>query len=134
MAPLSPAEFVAGFALGGVTRGLLVGGVVALAMWPFVPFSLAHPAFAAFHALAACLLLALMGILGGLWAQKMDHLVLSALAPTDGIAAILLLPLPLERNKALNRALLRAAKIAGLRPLGAKSDRTRVAVVRLRAC
>ncbi len=74
MAPLSPAEFVAGFALGAVTRGLLVGAVVALAMWPFVPFGLAHPALAIFHALTACLLLALLGILGGLWAQKMDHL------------------------------------------------------------
>jgi ABC-2 type transport system permease protein len=74
MAPLSPAEFVTGFALGGVTRGLLVGAVVALAMWPFVPFGLVHPAFVLFHALAACLLLSLLGILGGLWAQKMDHL------------------------------------------------------------
>jgi hypothetical protein len=36
-----------------------------------------------------------------------------------------LLPqLPLERNKALNRTPLRAAEIADLRPLGAKSDRT----------
>ncbi len=74
MAPLSPAEFVAGFALGAVTRGLLVGGAVALAMWPFVPLGFAHPAFVAFHALAACLLLALLGILTGLWARKMDHL------------------------------------------------------------
>lgn len=74
VAPLSPAEFVAGFALGGVTRGLLVGAVVSLAMWPFVPFSLAHPGFVAIHALAACLLLALLGILGGVWGQKMDHL------------------------------------------------------------
>ena len=68
MAPLSPAEFVAGFALGAVTRGLLVGGAVALAMRPFVPFGLAHPAFAALHALAACLLLALLG----LWAAAPD--------------------------------------------------------------
>ncbi len=74
MAPLSPSEFVAGFALGAVTRGLLVGIVVGLAMWPFVPLGLAHPAFIAFHALAACMLLGLLGILGGLWAQKMDHL------------------------------------------------------------
>jgi ABC-2 type transport system permease protein len=74
VAPLAPAELVAGFALGGITRGLLVGAVVAIAMWPFVPFGLAHPGFALFHALAACLLLALLGILGGLWGQKMDHL------------------------------------------------------------
>lgn len=74
MAPLSPGEFVAGFALSAVTRGLLVGAAVAVAMWPFVPLGLAHPAFALFHTLAACLLLALVGILGGLWAQKMDQL------------------------------------------------------------
>jgi hypothetical protein len=40
------------------------------------------------------------------------------------MAAILLPPLPLERNKALNRTPLLAAEIADLRPLGAKSDRT----------
>jgi hypothetical protein len=44
--------------------------------------------------------------------------VLSALAPTDGMAAILLPSLLLERKKALNRAPLRADKIADLRPLG----------------
>jgi ABC-2 type transport system permease protein len=74
MAPLSPGELVCGFTLGGVTRGLLVGLAVALAMWPFVPFGLAHPAFALFHAVAATMLLALLGVLGGLWSQKMDHL------------------------------------------------------------
>ncbi|MCB4824218.1 MULTISPECIES: ABC transporter permease [Roseicella] len=74
VAPLSPMELVAGFALGAVTRGLLVGAAVALAMGPFVSFRVAHPGFVVFHALAACLLLGLLGILGGLWAQKMDHL------------------------------------------------------------
>lgn len=74
MAPLSPGELVCGFALGGVTRGLLVGVVVALAMLPFAPLGLAHPGYVLFHAIAASLLLALLGILGGLWAQKMDHL------------------------------------------------------------
>lgn len=74
LAPLSPGEFVAGFALGGVTRGLLVGAAVAVTMWPFVTLGFAHPAFLAFHAITACLLLALLGLLGGLWARKMDHL------------------------------------------------------------
>lgn len=74
LAPLSPGEFVAGFALGGLTRGLLVGAAVALATWPFVALGLAHPFYAAFHAVCACLLLALLGLLGGLWARKFDHL------------------------------------------------------------
>jgi ABC-2 type transport system permease protein len=74
MAPLSPGELTWGFALSGVTRGLLVGIAVGLAMWPFVPLGIVHPAFALLHALAASLLLALLGILAGLWAQKMDQL------------------------------------------------------------
>ena len=40
------------------------------------------------------------------------------------MAAILLPPRPLKRNKALNRTPLHAGRIAALRPLGAKSDRT----------
>jgi ABC-2 type transport system permease protein len=74
MAPLRPGELTCGFALGGVTRGLVVGVVVALAMWPFVPLGALHPAYLLFHAIAASLLLALLGILTGLRALKMDHL------------------------------------------------------------
>ena len=74
LAPLSPGELVAGFALGGLTRGLLVGVLVALVMLPFVTLGLAHPGFVVFHAVAACLLLALLGLLGGLWARKLDQL------------------------------------------------------------
>ncbi len=74
LVPLSPGAFVAGFALGGLTRGLLVGALVAVVTLPFVSLGLAHPAFVAFHAVAACLLLALLGLLGGLWARKLDQL------------------------------------------------------------
>jgi ABC-2 type transport system permease protein len=74
MAPLNPAELTAGLALGGMTRGLLVGAVVALAMWPFAPLGVARPAYLLFHAVAASLFLSLLGILAGLWAQKMDDL------------------------------------------------------------
>lgn len=74
MAPLSPGELTWGFALSGVTRGLVVGVTVGLAMWPFAPLGVVYPAFAVLHALAASLLLALFGILAGLWAQKMDQL------------------------------------------------------------
>ena len=40
------------------------------------------------------------------------------------MAAILLPLLPLQRNKAVNRTPLHTGRIADLRPLGAKSDRT----------
>ena len=74
MPPLSAAEFTAGFALGGVTRGLLVGVVVGVTMAAFVPVHLRAPGFILFHAVAASLLLSLLGLLGGIWADKFDHI------------------------------------------------------------
>jgi ABC-2 type transport system permease protein len=74
MPPLSPAEFTWGFALGGMTRGLIVGLVVAATMALFVPMHVALPGFALFHAFAASLLLSLLGVLGGIWADKFDHI------------------------------------------------------------
>jgi len=74
MPPLSAGELTWGFALGGVTRGLLVGGVVAGAMAVFVPMSMAAPGFVLFHAVAASLLLSVLGAIGGIWADKFDHI------------------------------------------------------------
>jgi ABC-2 type transport system permease protein len=51
-----------------------VGLVIGLAMTPFVSISLPHPGLILFHALAASSLLALLGILAGLWAERMDSL------------------------------------------------------------
>ena len=74
MPPLSPAELTWGFALGGMTRGILVGVVVAAAMALFVPLGLHDPVFVIFHGIAASLLLSLLGLLGGIWAEKFDHI------------------------------------------------------------
>ncbi len=74
MAPLSPGELVAAIALGGATRGLLVGGIVAAAMVPFVELRPTNPGFVVFHAAAGSMLLALLGVVGGVLAQKFDHL------------------------------------------------------------
>ena len=74
MPPLSAGELTWGFALGGVTRGILVGMVVAAAMSIFVELPLARPGFILFHAVAASLLLSLLGLLGGIWADKFDHI------------------------------------------------------------
>ncbi|MEI6557060.1 MAG: ABC transporter permease [Rhodospirillaceae bacterium] len=74
MPPLSAGELMAGFALGGVTRGLVVGVVTGLAIWPFMPFTLAHPVFALYHGVMAVTMLALLGLIGGIWAEKFDHI------------------------------------------------------------
>jgi ABC-2 type transport system permease protein len=72
--PLSAFEQTAGFALGAGTRGLLVGVVTAAAVWPFSHFHLPHPVLALYFAVTGSLLLGLVGMLTGIWAEKFDHL------------------------------------------------------------
>lgn len=74
MPPLSPAELTFSFALGGVTRGVLVGITVALAVALFVPIEVHHWGYLIFHIFAASLLLALLGVLTGVWAQSFDQM------------------------------------------------------------
>ena len=74
MPPLSAAEMTLGVAGGGVTRGVVVGLTTGIAMFVFVHFGIAHPLFVLFHAVAASLLMALLGILAGIWAEKFDQM------------------------------------------------------------
>lgn len=74
MPPLSPLELTLGFAGGGVTRGLMVGLAVGLGMWFFVPVTLHNPLFIVYHAVMASLMLALLGMIGGIWSEKFDHI------------------------------------------------------------
>jgi ABC-2 type transport system permease protein len=74
MPPLSPGELNFGFAAGGVVRGLVVGAVTALAMAVFVPLHIHAIGFVLFHAVAASLMLSLLGIIGGIWSEKFDHI------------------------------------------------------------
>lgn len=74
MPPLSPAEFVAGFALGGMTRGLVVGLVTATAVSLFVDVSIHSVGAVVFFAANAALMLSFIGIAGGIWADKFDHI------------------------------------------------------------
>ncbi len=74
MPPLSPGEQALGLAGGGVTRGLIVGVAVGLAMWAFIPIGVYDPVFVVFHAVNASLMLALLGMVGGIWSEKFDHI------------------------------------------------------------
>lgn len=74
MPPLSAAELTIAFALGGVTRGLCVGCAVLCAAYFFVPLLFPHPFFVLFHAVAASLMLSLLGMIAGIWADKFDHM------------------------------------------------------------
>lgn len=74
MPPLTGAEQTAAVALGGVARGLAVGIAVGLAMALFVPMSVHNPALIVYHAVMGSLMLSLLGMMGGIWADKFDHM------------------------------------------------------------
>ncbi len=74
MPPLSPSELTLGYALAGVTRGLLVGLACILAMTIFVETHVRDPALIVYHAVMASLMLSLLGLMGGIWADKFDHI------------------------------------------------------------
>lgn len=74
MPPLSPSEQALGLVGGGVTRGLLVGVAVTAIMWFFVPFAFHAPLVSIYHAVMASLMLSLLGMVGGIWAEKFDHI------------------------------------------------------------
>lgn len=74
MAPLSPFEQLTAYVAGGVVRGLFVGLAVGTAMIPFVSFHIALPGLVLYHAVMGSLMLSLLGLMGGIWAEKFDHL------------------------------------------------------------
>jgi ABC-2 type transport system permease protein len=76
MPPLSSGELLFGLAMGGVTRGFLVGCVVFVAMAPFVHLTMAHPVAILYFVISASLLLSLLGVLAALWAEKFDQMAM----------------------------------------------------------
>lgn len=75
MPPLSEAELMIGILAAAITRAVLVGGAVALAMWlwPDVELSAAHPWAIVWFGLMGAVMLALLGFLASLWGDKFDH-------------------------------------------------------------
>jgi ABC-2 type transport system permease protein len=74
MPPINAWELTLGFALGGLTRGLMVGLVVTAAMAFFVHVEIDSLWAALFYATAASLMLSVLGVIGAIWADKFDHL------------------------------------------------------------
>ena len=72
MAPLSAGERLAAYAGAAVSAGLICAAASAAVLWPFAHFALAAPLALAYFSLAGTLMLALLGIIAGLWAQRWD--------------------------------------------------------------
>jgi ABC-2 type transport system permease protein len=75
MPPLSTAELLVGIVSAAVTRAFLVGAVMWLAMllWPGVHVGMANPLVVLWFGLMGSLLLAFLGLLTSIWADKFDH-------------------------------------------------------------
>ena len=75
MPPLSEGELMLAMTAAAVTRALCVGLAVygAMLLWPGVHLTLAHPWAVAWFGLMGSIMLALVGLLTSLWAEKFDH-------------------------------------------------------------
>jgi ABC-2 type transport system permease protein len=75
MPPLSHGELLFCYVAGAVTRAWAVGAAIWLAMllWPGVDVSIANPLLVFVFGTLGSLLLALLGVLTGIWADKFDH-------------------------------------------------------------
>jgi ABC-2 type transport system permease protein len=75
MPPLSTGELIAGLVGASVTRAFLVGFAVWIVMsfWPGVHVGIAHPLSVFWFGLMGSLMLAFLGLLTSVWAEKFDH-------------------------------------------------------------
>ncbi len=74
MPPLKGWEITLGIVGGGITRGVLVGIAVMIAMAIFVPYTMHNPLLGIFYVVSASIMMALLGMLGGVYAQGFDQL------------------------------------------------------------
>jgi len=74
MAPLSPAEVLAGYVAGSVARGLIVAVVITIGVWLFLGVGLAHPFWALTFWVLGSIFMGSLGLIAGIYAQKFDQL------------------------------------------------------------
>lgn len=75
MPPLSNGELIVGLIGAAVTRAILVGLAITAAMllWPGVHLTATHPWAIVWFGLMGSILLAVIGLITSLWAEKFDH-------------------------------------------------------------
>jgi len=72
--PLSASELTVGFIAGAATRGIVVGVVTAVCILPFTHMAVAHLWAVLWFGLTASLILGMVGVAAGLWAEKFDQM------------------------------------------------------------
>jgi len=74
MPPLSAAELTVAFITGAAARGIVVGLASAAIALPFTHVQIAHWWAVFYFGLSAAVIMAALGLLGGIWAEKFDQL------------------------------------------------------------
>jgi len=74
MPPLTSTELTFCFAMASLTRGVMVGIATVAAMSVFVAVPVHDWAAILFFGLGAAMMLSLLGLMGGIWADKFDHI------------------------------------------------------------
>jgi len=74
MPPLSALELTIAFIVGAAARGILVGLASLVAVCWLANVIPAHPLVAIYYAIVASVIFGAIGLLGGIWADKFDHL------------------------------------------------------------
>lgn len=72
--PLTPWELTAGFVGGATARGMLVAFASAMVCAPFASLHVSHLWALVFFGIAASVMMGGLGVIGGVWAEKFDHL------------------------------------------------------------
>jgi ABC-2 type transport system permease protein len=74
MPPLSAFELLVGYTVGGIARGVVVGIVSITCLAFFTNMHIVHPLYVAYYAIMGSMMLALIGVIGGLWSEKFDQM------------------------------------------------------------
>ncbi|MDV7338173.1 ABC transporter permease [Terasakiella sp. A23] len=74
MPPLNAHELTFAYAMGGTTRGIVIGTIIVCVMSLFVPMGIDNFGLVLFHGVMGAMMLSLLGIIGGIWSVKFDHI------------------------------------------------------------
>lgn len=74
MPPLSALELTIAFIVGAAARGLIVGIASLIAVSWLANIVPAHPLVAFYYAVVASVIFGAIGLMGGIWADKFDHI------------------------------------------------------------
>ncbi len=74
MPPLNSIEVTTGYALGGIARGIILAIIGFFIIAQFTNFTIHNIFTTFFFVVMGSLMMALIGIAGGLWAEKFDHM------------------------------------------------------------